>query len=177
MGFAEGPSLRARAEDGAAFALREAGAGGSYDAVLVDAYSHDGSVPEDLWRPQGGLARALAEGLLRERGVVAINLKHPLEPAGPLATYGRALGTSPKARWSFSVREPTQALDGYGLRGEGNTVAVLARGAPAVGSREELRDALFEAADEVQEALRCPFTGQFCMADLAALGLRLWPGA
>lgn len=175
MGFTEGPRLHVHAEDGAAFALRAAGAGRSYDAVLVDAYLSDGTVPEALWRPSGALAEALSQGLLRERGLVAINLKSPLEPSGPLAAYGRALASSGEACWSFSVREPTQALDGHGLRGQGNSVAVLARGAPKAAAAEELRDLLFEAADEMQEALGCPFAGAFGMAGLATLGLRVWP--
>jgi len=164
MGLVQGPRLRVAVEDGAAFALAAAGrsAEGAYDAVLVDAYDAAGNVPSELWRPGGGLARALEMGLLRRRGgVVATNFLPEVDPAPAFAAYRGALASYGRCR-SFSVQS---------VRSE-NLIAVqtCSGGSEFAGDDEELRRQLIGAASEIGRAVNATFS----MAPLAVRGLRSW---
>ncbi|CAE8599912.1 unnamed protein product [Polarella glacialis] len=193
MGFVEGPHLRVHVEDGVSFALRavedarrtgdSAVAGGLYDAVLVDAYAPDGSVPSSLWdRQEGieGLGTALARGLLRRRGgLVATNFLPEVDLVRPLAAYGEALAAWAPGR-GFSVQankpadEKTDLERIFTAEGTGNRIVVYTCGGPpelASESLATLRKRLEDAADKVGKATGCPFD----MSDLVGRGISEWP--
>lgn len=166
MGFVPSPRLRVSVDDGVAFALRASvGAeGGSrpYDAVVVDAYDAAGNVPAELWSKGGGLARALSQGLLKERGgLVAANFLPCVDLAPKLKAYRSALAER-GAGVGFSVQ----------AEGTGNRIAVQTCGELAsFSSLFELGFSLARAGMKVGEATQCPFD----MASLAARNISEWP--
>lgn len=169
MGFGVGPRLRVWRGDGAAFALRaaadaRAGTGGDvgYDAVLVDAYSPDGDVPGELTEARGGLARALASGLLRGgRGVVAGNFLPDADVGPVLEAYGAAVEVG------GAERGPGYTVQ---ARGSGNRIAVQVAGGLRCTSVKELRCALEMGAATAGRAAHAPFV----VAALATRSLELW---
>lgn len=185
MGFVESPRLRVAVGDGGAFAASkaaEAGDDGAYDALVIDAYDADGNVPESLWRVDGDISRALASGLLRSSGVVAINFLGKVDIEAPLAAYSEALGARGGSGLSFSVRQNAGIGDaawwadlwstGEVTLDQGNQLALHLRApdaatlAAALGG--DVAAALRRAGREVTGAVDCPWD----MAELAARGLR-----
>ncbi|CAK0861427.1 unnamed protein product [Prorocentrum cordatum] len=191
LGFREGPGLRAITGDGAAFALEAVSAagasvGGLYDAVLIDAFDAAGDTPAPLWSGDGGVCQALAQGLLRADGVLAVNLLESVDVASRLGAYRRALAACGRdAGPGFSVRTSEWEVRARGAGaqggegefdvvrvegGAGNYIAVQACGGLAGATLEELQGRLTEGARGAQEATGCPFD----IAELAVRGLRQW---
>lgn len=169
MGFVPTEKLRVHTADGVDWALRAAeefgGKGGAYNAVLVDAYDAAGNVPETFRCAGGGLPMALANGLLRPKGLVATNFLPGTDLREPLEVYRSALaeriGTDPGPGFSISAE------------GTANLIAVqpsvnIASGPEGfIGTRLELTT----AAIQIEESSRAPFN----MAKLAARNLQAWP--
>lgn len=169
MGFVTSSCLRVVVEDGVSFALRKVSGLSldkskdgilAYDAVLIDAYDAEGNVPRELWAADGGLARALASGLLKSSGgVIATNFLPDADLALPMSSYRRSLSSNNVDRFAFSVR----------AEGSGNLIAVYMFG-NASCPQTELKHGLEGSAAQVQAAIGCPFD----MASLATRGLRQW---
>jgi len=163
MGLVTGPRLRVAVEDGAAFALRAAeehGGQGAYDALVIDAFDAEGNVPPAMWTSGGGVPEALARGLLRPQGLVAVNFLPRTAVAPRLATYSGAMasgGGNPGL--GFTVRAE-----------EGNLMTVQTCGSFALASEEVWGRDLAKAAQEVQEATNCPFD----LEELATNRLQIW---
>jgi len=177
-GFVRGPRLRAVVDDGAAFALSLAEAGGGpYHAVLVDAYDAAGDVPAELWSTGGRLAQALEKGLLCKRGgLVATNFLPHVDLHEPIAAYKSALA-SHNAGLGFSIQAnvPDDERDQLSKlfepdKGTGNRIAVQTCGGPPDLTLALLRERLPRAAAKVGEATSCAFK----MEDLVTRGLRSW---
>jgi len=152
MGFCESSRLKVTLGDGAAFALEKAGSSDPYDAVLVDAMDGDGVVPPALVDPDCGLVRALAQGLLGEQGVVAINLFSNSNPAPVMSTYRSALAERTAGEGlgpSFAVKAEATY----------NVLAVTTCGQCAQVARNvgELSKLLQSAASEIGNATAAPF--------------------
>merc|ERR1712039_106227 len=125
---------------GLRMAQEKGSGGGVYDAVVVDAYDAEGNVPEAMWKPGGGLVKALAHGLLRSRGVVAVNFLPSTDLTPRLGAYRQALmssGAPPGLSFSVSADE-------------GNLMAVRTCGGPSGISSEALQGLLTESARQVE---------------------------
>lgn len=165
MGFVGNSRTRTVLGDGAEFALRAALARASsespgvYDAVLVDAYDAAGRVPVEMRTSGCVLAQALAAGLLRRQGLVAINLLPDMDIGEPLRTYQEAM--SHGRGWSFSVS----------AEGTNNNVVVHAQGAEEELDLQQLGLSLRRSGLEVDAAIGSPFR----VGHLASRNLRLYP--
>lgn len=167
MGFVGNSHTHVILEDGAEFALRVAlenadvEAVGVYDAVLVDAYDATGAVPVELRGPGCVFARALASGLLRRQGLVAINLLPDMDVEEPLSAYQRAM-LCERAGWSFSTS----------AEGTNNNIVVHARGgAEDAVDVKEFGQCLRRSGSEIDAAIGSPFR----LGQLASRNLRIYP--
>eukprot|EP00927_Polykrikos_kofoidii_P021854 TRINITY_DN20567_c0_g1_i3.p1 TRINITY_DN20567_c0_g1~~TRINITY_DN20567_c0_g1_i3.p1 ORF type:complete len:473 (-),score=52.40 TRINITY_DN20567_c0_g1_i3:11-1429(-) len=176
MGLVTCARLSVTACDGAEFALSAANSAVTssrqdlaYDAVIVDAYDAAGNVPSELWSRNGGLAVALANGLLKRRGgVVVTNFLPHVDTGPPLDVYREALAGR-DAGPGFTVQ--SFATDGGEV---GNFMAVQTCGGPtnlASMSPLAVAECLREAARRLQPHITCNFD----MEAIVARNFRLAP--
>jgi len=163
MAFQPGPRLHVATGDGAAFAMARAeefgSRGGAYDAVVVDAFTSEGSVPEVFWK-SGVFADALGKGLLRERAVIAVNFLPQTDLTPAYTTYRRALqeaGRTPGMSFSLTAEE-------------GNLMTIQTCGGPTTASQEDWKETLTQSARKAQLAVVSPFAFTEVLMD----PVRIW---
>jgi len=161
MGLVTSPKLRLFAGDGAEYAMKQAKAGVSYDAIVIDAYNPDGEVPATFWTQNGIFLQALEASLLNPKhGVVVINFLPFIDLGPPLRAFREVFERAGMKGMGFSVQ----------AEGTGNRLLVQMCGEKLPRTNEEARLRLQENGMRLEEELECPFS----MRKLAARHLVEW---